>query len=155
MTEEREIGVSVKESIFNERMHLGSFNREMDMGSDSMYSKKEAVRLKIKLYIMAPRITERTDLLFESLAIASDTSFVVARLMPDVASVIAKEYTVEISVKSPIASAPIVLEIYTLKLTETARITKDTTVINNPFRINRFTLFMPSPFPCFLIKLYV
>ena len=148
MTEEREIGASVKESIFNERMHLGSFNRAMDMGSDSMYSKKEAVRLKIKLYVMAPRITERTDLLFESLAIASDTSFVVARLMPDVASVIAKEYTVEISVKSPIASAPIVLEIYTLKLTPIVLKSSDERVRIVPFTRNFLSLLILSPKNC-------
>ena len=52
--------------------------------------------LKIRLYAMAARITPRTDLLiFVSVEVcdasASDTSLVVARLIPEVAKVMAKE----------------------------------------------------------------
>ena len=50
---------------------------------------------------------------------ASDTSFVVAKLIPEVARVKANPYTLEIKVKSPIATAPILLLIYILNATET------------------------------------
>ena len=128
-------------------MHRVSFNIEIDTGSASVYSKTEAAALNTRLYIMADLITARAGRApdDESDAIASDTSFVVARLMPDVARVTAREYTVDIRVKSPIASAPTVLEIYTLKLTPRALKSREVSVKIVPFKRNFLSLFILSP----------
>ena len=96
MTEDNEIGARVSESILSEAIQRASFNIDIEIGSDKRYKSREAAPLKIMLYIIAARITPRTDfLLFASLlecdASASETSLVVARLIPDVASVIANE----------------------------------------------------------------
>lgn len=77
-------------------------------------------RPKKRLYATHFLITARTDAVFPFLMRipaeeisprASDTNRVAARLTPEVASVMAKPYTVEMRVKSPIASAPTVFEI--------------------------------------------
>ena len=77
---------------------------------------------------------------------ASAICLVAARFMPDVASVTLKPYTVEIRVNTPIATAPILFERYTLKLTETERIIIETAVTRKPFKKNFFSLSISIPF---------
>ena len=61
----------------------------------------------------------------------------------------------EIKVNKPMATAPILLEIYTLKLTETVRMTKETTVIKSPFKINLLNLFIARVLLFFLLGNYM
>ena len=72
----------------------------------------------------------------------SDTRRVAARLIPEVAKVMANPYTVDMSVKSPIASAPTVLDIYTLKDTPAPLISRETAVRRSPLKMNFLNLFI-------------
>ena len=69
---------------------------------------------------------------------------VVARFIPDVAKVIPKPYMVETREKSPIATAPILFDMYTLKATATERIITAIIAIKEPFIINLLNLFKPD-----------
>lgn len=78
-------------------------------------------------------------------AFSSDTILVAVRLIPDVAIVIKKENTDIINVNKPIPSAPILLDIYTLKKIDILCITIDVRVNITVFIINNFALLKKTP----------
>ena len=75
---------------------------------------------------------------------------VTARFIPEVASVIPKPYTPLISEYTPIASAPTLFEMYTLKYIPTVRIASDTPIRINALYKNVCSFFIYCSLYCFI-----
>ena len=87
-------------------MPIGSARRKSRMAENELIDKEKKMLFFIIALTVAFADTSRLTSLMPS---ASEARRVVARLIPDVARVSAKPYTLEISVKSPIATVPILL----------------------------------------------
>ena len=107
------MGGSEKASIFNDDTvraspksptPIGSARRNRRTAENELIESEKRILFFIMALTVAFVDTSRFRL---PIPRASDTRRVVARLIPDVARVSAKPYTLEISVKSPIATVPI------------------------------------------------
>ena len=87
-------------------MPIGSARRKRRIAEKELIDREKKMLFFIIALTVAFADTSRLTSLIPR---ASEARRVVARLIPDVARVSAKPYTLEISVKSPMATVPILL----------------------------------------------
>ena len=137
--EESATGTSVTASIRNGRMARVS-PRIFNASGFERESKRTVATIPVIEHTVSACFTVRFADFESPMASASDTSFVVPRLIPDIAIVIEKPYILPRREKSPIASLPALLETYMLKSTLTPRRANAVAVRESAFRKNLLVL---------------